>query len=54
MPGGVANPDTLRTETKAVDFVKAFLDAEKPVAGICHCSLKRSSDLAAAAGAPTR
>lgn len=36
LPGGVINPDTLRTNAKAVAFVKAFFDAEKPVASICH------------------
>ncbi|MCC5580232.1 type 1 glutamine amidotransferase [Microtetraspora sp. AC03309] len=36
LPGGVANPDMLRTEPKAVEFTKAFFDAGKPVAAICH------------------
>ena len=36
LPGGVMNPDELRTLPKAVAFVKAFLDAGKPVASICH------------------
>jgi protease I len=36
LPGGVMNPDALRTEPKAVAFAKAFFDAGKPVAGICH------------------
>lgn len=36
LPGGVINPDSLRIEPKAVAFVKAFFDAEKPVAAICH------------------
>jgi protease I len=36
LPGGVMNPDTLRTDPKAVAFVKAFFDAGKPVAAICH------------------
>ena len=35
-PGGVANPDALRTDSDAVAFVKAFFDAGKPVAAICH------------------
>jgi protease I len=30
------SPDTLRIQPKAVDFVKAFFDADKPVAVICH------------------
>ncbi len=36
LPGGVINPDSLRIDPKAVAFVKAFFDAEKPVAAICH------------------
>ena len=36
LPGGVINPDKLRTEPKAVAFVKAFFEADKPVAAICH------------------
>ncbi len=36
LPGGVMNPDNLRADPKAVAFVKAFFDAEKPVAAICH------------------
>jgi protease I len=36
LPGGVLNPDNLRLEPKAVAFVKAFFDAGKPVAVICH------------------
>lgn len=36
LPGGVINPDTLRLERKAVEFVRAFFDAGKPVAAICH------------------
>ncbi len=36
LPGGVANPDTLRTDDDAVSFVKGFVDAGKPVAAICH------------------
>jgi protease I len=36
LPGGVANPDALRTEPKAVDFARAFIEAGKPVAAICH------------------
>lgn len=36
LPGGVANPDQLRTNPKAVSFVKAFFDAGKPVGVICH------------------
>lgn len=36
LPGGVANPDTLRTNAKAVAIVRAFVDAGKPVAAICH------------------
>jgi protease I len=36
LPGGVANPDQLRTIPKAVEFVRAFFDSGKPVAAICH------------------
>ncbi|MBG0818840.1 type 1 glutamine amidotransferase domain-containing protein [Planomonospora sp. ID82291] len=36
LPGGVANPDLLRTVPGAVRFTKAFFDAGKPVAAICH------------------
>jgi protease I len=36
LPGGVINPDKLRMERNAVAFVKAFFDAGKPVAAICH------------------
>ncbi len=38
LPGGVMNPDKLRLEEKAVSFVKAFFDAGKPVAAICHAA----------------
>jgi len=36
LPGGVANPDQLRTKSQAVGFVRSFFDAGKPVAAICH------------------
>ncbi len=36
LPGGVMNPDTLRTSKDALSFVRAFFDAGKPVAAICH------------------
>lgn len=36
LPGGVINPDKLRIQPKAVEFVKAFFNAGKPVAAICH------------------
>jgi protease I len=36
LPGGVMNPDSLRINAKAVEFVRAFFDAGKPVASICH------------------
>jgi protease I len=35
-PGGVISPDRLRKNPKAVAFAKAFFDARKPVAAICH------------------
>ncbi len=36
LPGGVMNPDALRMQPKAVAFVRAFFEADKPVAAICH------------------
>jgi protease I len=36
LPGGVANPDALRTQPEATAFVKGFVQAGKPVAVICH------------------
>lgn len=36
LPGGVMNPDKLRMNERAVNFVKAFFDAGKPVGAICH------------------
>ena len=36
LPGGVANPDALRMDKQAVDFVRAFFTSGKPVAAICH------------------
>ena len=36
LPGGVANPDYLRTRPEAVSFAKSFFDSGKPVAAICH------------------
>lgn len=36
LPGGTVNPDTLRTNPGAVEFVRAFVDSGKPVASICH------------------
>ena len=36
LPGGVANPDTLRTNLPAVEFVRDFFAQAKPVAAICH------------------
>ncbi|NLT30946.1 MAG: type 1 glutamine amidotransferase [Propionibacterium sp.] len=36
LPGGVANPDALRTDADAVRFIKAFVESGKPVAAICH------------------
>ena len=36
LPGGVANPDILRTVPEAVEFTRAFFEAGKPVAAICH------------------
>lgn len=36
LPGGVANPDQLRTDPAAVAFARGFFDAGQPVAAICH------------------
>ena len=36
IPGGVLNPDSLRKNENAIDFVKAFFASGKPVASICH------------------
>lgn len=36
LPGGVINPDKLRTDSDAVDFVRSFFKQNKPVAAICH------------------
>jgi protease I len=36
LPGGVANPDALRTHEPAVRFVRSFFEVGKPVAAICH------------------
>ena len=36
LPGGVMNPDHLRLEPKAIQFIRSFFEAGKPVAAICH------------------
>lgn len=36
LPGGVANPDRLRMDPKAVAFVRHFVEMDKPIAAICH------------------
>ncbi len=36
LPGGVGNPDTLRTDEDAVEFVRSFYESQKPMAVICH------------------
>ena len=36
LPGGVANPDQLRTDDAAVELIRRFTEAGKPVAVICH------------------
>jgi protease I len=36
LPGGVMNPDTLRINAKAIEFIKHFVTAKKPIAAICH------------------
>lgn len=36
LPGGLMNPDTLRTNDDALTFVRSFFEAGKPVGAICH------------------
>lgn len=36
LPGGVISPDALRLEADAIDFIRGFVDAGKPIAAICH------------------
>lgn len=36
LPGGVINPDQLRLNDTAIQFIKAFVDTGKPIAAICH------------------
>ncbi|MEQ8766954.1 MAG: type 1 glutamine amidotransferase domain-containing protein [Planctomycetota bacterium] len=36
LPGGVINPDALRLSEKAIGFIRAFGEAKKPIAAICH------------------
>ena len=36
LPGGVMNPDSLRMQPKAVEFVRSFFESHKPIAAICH------------------
>ena len=36
LPGGVMNPDALRLEPKAIDFIRHFVTEKKPIAAICH------------------
>jgi protease I len=42
LPGGVANPDRLRMERKAVNAIRDFFHAEKPIAAICHAPWLRA------------
>ncbi|UUO05613.1 type 1 glutamine amidotransferase [Blastopirellula sp. J2-11] len=36
LPGGVANPDSLRTDPRCIEFIRDFFEQHKPVAAICH------------------
>lgn len=36
LPGGLINPDHLRTDVRAIALVRAFVEADKPVGAICH------------------
>lgn len=38
IPGGVANPDAMRMDPRAVQFVREFMVSDKPVAAICHAA----------------
>ena len=38
LPGGVANPDALRMDKGAVNFIRSFVESGKPVAAICHAA----------------
>lgn len=38
LPGGVMNPDTLRTDEGTLSFVRTFFEQHKPVAAICHAA----------------
>lgn len=38
LPGGVANPDALRTNQDVVEFIRGFFTEQKPVAAICHAA----------------
>lgn len=38
LPGGVMNPDKLRLDEKAIDFIKKFVKGDKPIGAICHGS----------------
>ena len=62
LPGGVGNPDTLRTDENAVVFVREFFEQGKPVGAICHapwtldrggCRPRPDADVVAVAGRRT-
>ncbi len=36
LPGGVANPDNLRLDRRAIAFIRRFVEDDKPIASICH------------------
>lgn len=36
LPGGVINPDQLRLEPEAIEFIRSFVQSGKPIAAICH------------------
>ena len=36
LPGGVINPDQLRLAPEAIEFIRSFIEADKPIAAICH------------------
>src|SRR5215207_2319378 len=52
LPGGVANPDQLRTNEDAVEFVREFVESGKPVAAICHAPWWRLTSSGASGSPP--
>jgi protease I len=36
LPGGVMNPDKLRIQPRAIEFIRGFVNSRKPIGAICH------------------